>query len=253
MKMLVAARPGQRALIFGLAVASLCLASTRASAAFDLDDVAKRAHELASKDFEDRSRSIPQWLLEITYDQWRDIRFRPDQSHWRSAGLPFELQFFHCGLFYDRSVKMNEIDAEGVHPIAFSPNLFDYGKNDFGSRIPQDLGFAGFRVHYPINKQAYKDEVIVFVGASYMRAVAKDLHFGMSARGLAVDTAMPSGEEFPYFREFWLVRPTKTAADLIIYALLDSQRVTGAYKFVVSPGVHHQGGSRIHASSRASR
>jgi glucans biosynthesis protein len=152
-KMLVAARSGQRALIFGLAIASLCLASTHALAAFDLDDVAKRAHELASKDFEDRSRSIPQWLLEINYDQWRDIRFRPDQSHWRSAGLPFELQFFHCGLFYDRSVKMNEIDAEGVRPIPFSPNLFDYGKNEFGSRIPQDLGFAGFRVHYPINKR----------------------------------------------------------------------------------------------------
>ncbi len=237
MKMLVAARTGQRVLVFGLVIASLCLAPTRTLAAFDLDDVAKRAHELASKDFEDRSRSIPQWLLEVNYDQWRDIRFRPDQSHWRSAGLPFELQFFHCGLFYDRSVKMNEIDAEGVRPIAFSPNLFDYGKNEFGSRIPQDLGFAGFRVHYPINKAAYKDEVIVFVGASYLRAVAKDLHFGMSARGLAVDTAMPSGEEFPYFREFWLVRPTKTASDLIIYALLDSQRVTGAYKFVVSPGV----------------
>ncbi|YBP37837.1 glucan biosynthesis protein [Klebsiella pneumoniae] len=29
----------------------------------------------------------------------------------------------------------------------------------------------------------------------------------MSARGLAIDTALPSGEEFPRFREFWIERP----------------------------------------------
>ena len=105
MKILVAARRGQRVLAVGLAVAAFYFSPPPATAAFDLDDVAKRAHDLANKDFENRARSIPQWLLEITYDQWRDIRFRPDESHWRSAGLPFELQFFHCGLFYDRSVS----------------------------------------------------------------------------------------------------------------------------------------------------
>ncbi|TFH28944.1 MAG: hypothetical protein E4H00_07900, partial [Myxococcales bacterium] len=224
---------------FGLAVAAvlgLVLASSAKSEAFSLDDVAKKAETLAKKDFEDRSRSIPKWLLDMNYDQWRDIRFKTEQSLWRSKGLPFELQFFHLGLYYDRAIKLNEIVGSKVDPVGFSPNQFDYGKNDFGSRIPQDLGYAGFRVHYPINKPQYKDEVIVFVGASYFRAVAKDTVYGQSARGLAVDTALPTGEEFPYFREFWLVRPTKESKSLVIYALLDSQRVTGAYKYTVTPG-----------------
>jgi glucans biosynthesis protein len=236
----VIVRPvGLRSGMLGAAVmmaVALVAAAPEASSGFSLEDVAKKAESLAEKGFEDRSRSIPRWLLDISYDQWRDIRFKTDQSMWRSKGLPFELQFFHCGLYYDRSVKLSEVVGSKVEPIGFSPNQFDYGKNEFGSRIPQDLGYAGFRVHYPINKPGYKDEVIVFVGASYFRAVAKDLVYGQSARGLAVDTALPTGEEFPYFREFWLVRPAKDAKSLVFYALLDSQRVTGAYKFSVFPG-----------------
>ena len=78
--------------------------------------------------------------------------------------------------------------------------------------------------------------MIVFLGASYFRAVGKDEVFGLSARGLAIDTAESWGEEFPWFREFWLVTPAPNAKELTIYALLDSPSVTGAYKFVVAPG-----------------
>lgn len=218
------------------AALALLFTASRPCFAFTFDDVVEKAEKLAAKPFEDRSRSIPDWLLEISYDEWRDIRFKTDGSLWRARGLPFELQFFHCGLYYDRAVAVNEVVGGKAEPVKFSPSQFDYGKNEFGSRVPQDLGYAGFRVHYPINKPDYKDEVIVFVGASYFRAVAKDTVYGQSARGLAVDTALPSGEEFPYFREFWLVRPTATAKTLVLYALLDSQRVTGAYKYTVTPG-----------------
>jgi glucans biosynthesis protein len=60
--------------------------------------------------------------------------------------------------------------------------------------------------------------------------------FGLSSRGLAIDTAESWGEEFPYFREFWLVEPPPDAKSVTIYALMDSPRATGAYKFVVTPG-----------------
>jgi len=120
--------------------------------------------------------------------------------------------------------------------VAFSPSQFDYGKSDFASRVPQDLGYAGFRVHALIKTSNYYDEVIVFLGASYFRAVGKQEVFGLSARALAVDTALPSGEEFPFFKEFWLVTPTDKAKDLTVYALLDSPSVTGAYRFVIQAG-----------------
>src|SRR5262249_38918196 len=113
---------------------------------------------------------------------------------------------------------------------------FDYGHTDFASRVPQKLGYAGFRVHAPIKTPKYFDEVIVFLGASYFRAVGKDQAFGLSARGLAIDTAAPKGEEFPSFEEFWLVTPAAKAKELEIYALLDSVSLTGAYHLVVQPG-----------------
>jgi glucans biosynthesis protein len=210
--------------------------ATRTPVEFGLDTVAARAQELASRSFEDTRGYVPEWLLRITYDQWRDIRFRPEKSLWQKQGLPFEVEFFHPGLFYDRTIAVHSVDATGVHPVPFSPDMFDYGKNDFAARVPADLGFVGFRLHYPLNRQDYKDELIVFLGASYFRAVGKGMGFGLSARGLAIDTALPSGEEFPFFREFWLVRPAANAKEAVIYALLDSPRAAGAYRFRVLPG-----------------
>jgi len=218
-------------------VASLAYPPAHAAVpAFTFDVVAGKAQKLASEPFHDTKGSVPDWLLKISYDQWRDIRFRPDHALWRDKHLPFQVQFFHPGLYYNRTVIVNVVDATGVHPVPFSPDQFDYGKNDFASKVPQDLGFAGFRVHAPFKTPKYYDEVIVFLGASYFRAVGKQGGFGMSARGVAVDTALPTGEEFPYFTEFWLVLPTAKAKEMTIYALLDGPSLTGAYSFVVQPG-----------------
>jgi periplasmic glucans biosynthesis protein len=219
-----------------LTLLTLTLHASSAAAKFDLNTVAERADALAREPFRDVETQVPDWLLKITYDQWRNVRFRPEHALWRTRKLPFEVQFFHPGLFYNRIVVVNTVDSEGVHPIAFSPSLFDYNGNNFGSQVPQDLGFAGLRLHYPINRRDYKDEVAVFLGASYFRAVGKDLVFGLSARGLAIDTALPSGEEFPFFREFWLLRPTAQTRSMTLFALLDSPSLTGAYRFVITPG-----------------
>jgi glucans biosynthesis protein len=219
-----------------VALALLCGSIENAFAAFDMDRVAGYAEELSKTSFKDPAGTVPKWLLDLSYDQWRDIRFRPDRSLWLDGKQRFTVQFFHPGLFYDRVVGINVVDGRGVRQVPFSPSQFDYGKNDFASRVPQSLGYAGFRVHYPINRPDYRDEVIVFVGGSYFRALGKDLAFGLSARGLAIDTALPAGEEFPYFKEFWLVHPLVDATELVIYALLDSPRITGAYRFLVRPG-----------------
>ncbi len=76
----------------------------------------------------------------------------------------------------------------------------------------------------------------MFLGASYFRALGKGLRYGLSARGLAIDTVGGSGEEFPRFSEFWIVRPTADSKVLTIYALLESPRANGAYQFDVHPG-----------------
>jgi periplasmic glucans biosynthesis protein len=216
-------------------MATLCFPAG-SLAAFGFDNVAAIAKKLSEAPFQEPKGEVPDALRKISYDEWRDIRFRPERALWRQRGLPFEVQFFHPGLFYDRIVRIHSVDADGVHPVAFSPEIFDYGKNTFSANVLENLGYAGFRLHYPVNRPEYKDEIAVFLGATYFRAVGKGQVFGLSARGLAVDVGLPAGEEFPHFREFWLVRPAREARDIQVLALLDSRRVTGAYRFVVTPG-----------------
>ena len=229
-------RRRRRLLVVTVALAALSASATRAAGAFDFEKVAAKAARLAAEPHRAPRATVPDWLQKISYDQWRDIRLRPDNALWRDTPLFFQAQFFHLGFLYDRPVSLLVVTDNSVDPIPFSPSKFDYGKNDFASRVPQDLGYAGFRIHHPIKTPDYYDEVIVFLGATYFRAVAKDTGFGLSARGLAVDTAEPWGEEFPWFRRFWLVMPGGDAQQIVVYALLDSPRITGAYRFTIVPG-----------------
>ena len=216
--------------------ATVLLVASVGAHAFSFDDVAKRAAALAAASYKQAPPNLPKPLQALDYDQFRDIRYRPEAAYWRSARLPFELQFFHQGLYYDRPVRINEVSSEGVREIRFDPALFDYGKNALDPKRLRGLGFAGFRVHYTLNTPKYKDEVLAFLGASYFRALGKGQRYGLSARGLAVDTGLISGEEFPRFTEFWIERPDATAKELRIWALLDSPRVTGAYRMLLKPG-----------------
>ena len=217
----------------------LCLALVLpiAAHAFGFEDVAKRARELSGAKFKAPESNLPTELRELGYDAYRDIRYRPEKALWRAEKLPFELMFFHPGRNFQDSVRINTVDANAVHRVEFDPDAFDYGRNKFDPKKLRNLGYAGFRVHYAINRPNYKDEVLVFLGASYFRAVGKGQVYGMSARGLAIDTAAAPGEDFARFTEFWVERPRANATSLVIYALLDSQRMTGAYRFLLTPGV----------------
>ncbi len=228
-----------RILCFSLAATLSCLlcsVEVRADSGFSLADVAAKAQDEASRAYSDPKKSVPDFLLKLTYDQWRDIRFKGEQTLWRAEKLPFQVQFFHPGFYYNRTEKINIIDEDAIKIFPFSPELFDYGANQFKDKIPADLGFAGLRILYPLNKKDQLDDVAVFLGASYFRAVAKNQGYGISARGLAIDTGLDSGEEFPFFKEFWIKKPNSNAKDITIYALLDSKRITGAYRFSIHPG-----------------
>jgi glucans biosynthesis protein len=206
------------------------------AAAFGFDDVAARAKQQAQAPYQSATRTPPAELAKLTYDQYRDIRFRPDHALWHHENLPFELMFFHLGKFQTQSVRINEVTAQGVHHVAYNSSDFNYGHNRLAPQTWGDLGFAGFRAHYPLNRNDYKDEVAVFLGASYFRALGKGLRYGLSARGLAIDTVGGHGEEFPRFTEFWIVKPAANATSLTVYALLDSARASGAYQFDIHPG-----------------
>src|SRR5690606_33516492 len=130
-----------------------------------------------------------------------------------------------------------EVDAQGVRQVPFDPAQFDYGSLQLDPNMLQNLGLAGIRVLNAINDpRKREDEIASFLGATYFRMVGRGQVYGASARGLAIDTAQPSGEQFPRFTEFWVARPSQGDDFLNVYALLDSPSVTGAYRFVIRPG-----------------
>ena len=223
--------------LVGLVAGLSCLLPATIASGFNFEDVAQRARQLAEAAYNGRESSLPKELANLNYDGYRDIRFKPSEAYWRDAKLPFEVTFFHEGWHFREPVKINEIVEKTVREIKFDATRFDYGRNKIDPNQMHGLGFAGFRIHYPINTPKHKDEALVFLGASYFRALGKGQRYGLSARGLAVDTAVGSGEEFPRFVEFWLERPNPSAKALTIYGLLDSRRATGAYRFVLSPGI----------------
>ncbi len=202
---------------------------------FTFETVQRFAQDRASKPYRDRSSKLPEVLARLSYDQYRDIRFRRTSALWYDHAM-FEVQFFHRGFTYDRRVNIYELVGNQVRAVPYNPAMFEFGKLVPAVKLPAELGFAGFRVHYPLNTPAYKDEVLVFLGASYFRVLGRNQLYGLSARGLAINTATEGGEEFPYFTDFWLARPDPQQRSLTIFAVLDSPSVTGAYQFELRPG-----------------
>jgi periplasmic glucans biosynthesis protein len=220
-----------------LIAASLVVLHSGAVGAFDFDDIARKAESLAREPYRADRRMAPAELQALNYDQYRDLRFRPDRALWRAEKLPYEVMFFHLGgEFQTLPVRMNEIVSGNERHIAYDSSAFNFGKNNLSPKKWGDVGFAGFRAHYPLNNTEYKDEVAVFLGASYFRALGAGQRYGLSARGLAIDTVGGQAEEFPRFVEFWFVRPAADAKTFTAFALLDSPRASGAYRFDVHPG-----------------
>lgn len=206
------------------------VSAAQAQAQEFFDTLIARAKESATKDYV-KEAPVPD-TANLGYDTYRGIRFRPDSILWREGGSGFHVEFFPTGFIYQTAVKLNVIPRKGAATeLSPSPDMFDFGKD----QPPAKIGFAGFKVTYPLQTMKF-DEIVSFLGASYFRPIGRGQAYGASARGLAIDTAQPRSEEFPEFREFWLVEPAPGAKSLTIYALLESPGASGAYAFTVTPG-----------------
>src|SRR3954467_2616422 len=206
---------------------------------FRYEDVVRRARDLAGAPFDATLPPLPEPLNRLDFDAYRDIRFRPERALLGSAGGPFRMQMFHLGFLYTRPVTVNVIRDGVPTPVPYQPQLFDYGRTKIERPLPVNLGFAGFRLHYPLNNPRVFDEVIAFLGASYFRFLGRDQRYGLSARGLALNVEAKEAkdpEEFPVFREFWVEIPQGATDRAIVYALLDGPSTTGAYRFEIYPG-----------------
>ncbi len=169
----------------------------------------------------------PELIQRIDYDAYQQIKYRPDWAIWAEGDGPFPVELFHVGEFFKEPVRIFVVEREGrAREVRYGNDLFSYGTSDFARQLPPDTGFAGFRVMTARGEPDW----LSFLGASYFRSPGETRQYGLSARGLAINTAMPTPEEFPRFTNFWLEQ-IPGAKDLVVNALMESPSVTGAYRF----------------------
>ncbi|WP_240602311.1 glucan biosynthesis protein [Paracoccus endophyticus] len=206
--------------------------------AWSFDRVAERAAELAGKDYARPVANLTAPFADLGYDAYRGIRFRREADPWKLPG--FGLDLLPPGMLYTDPVAINLVENGTVRALPFDPSVFQFDTISFppdaAAAAPGDMGWSGFRLRANLNRPDHLDELAVFQGASYFRALSRGARYGQSARGLALGTGSAEGEEFPAFREFWIHRPGPRDRAVTVQALLDSPSVAGAYEFIITPG-----------------
>lgn len=204
---------------------------------FNFDILKKMAADLAKKPYGGAPAPLPETLASLTPQAYNQIQYDAGHSLWNNiSDRELDIQFFHVGMGFKRRIKMFSVDndSEEAREIHFRPELFKYHQAKVDTRQLEgknDLGFAGFRA-FKKPELAQRD-IVSFLGASYFRAVDNTYQYGLSARGIAVNTFRSGEEEFPDFTAFWFDTPEASDTTFTVYALLDGASITGAYKFII--------------------
>ena len=205
-----------------------------ASQRFDFAWLKGQARGRAQSVYRPVQNVLPTVLAELDWDRYQAISFRPERGLWVGSNVGFQVRFFHLGRTFNTSVQMYEVVNAQARLIRYDPAMFDLRKSGVDPKLlRRDLGFAGFRVQFHTD---WDNDIVAFLGASYFRAVGGEKQYGLSARGLAIDTGSDRPEEFPTFEAFWLERPGGATSRLTVYALMDSPSIAGAYRFDITPG-----------------
>lgn len=208
-----------------------------AATPFSFDLLAEEMKALATQPHQPATRP-ESFLDQLTYDDYRLIQFRDRAARWPGDDSSFRVYAFHMGWLFEEPVLVYEVAGGQAVPMVFSTDDFRY-QNELATRVPEHAelpGVAGVRLNAPLNRADMFDEVVAFLGASYFRALGRGNAYGLSARGLAINTALAAGEEFPRFSRFYLEKPAPFAREVVVHATLESTSCTGAYRFVIRPG-----------------
>jgi len=197
---------------------------------FAADTVLKAASALAASPYKAPDTPLPSQFSGLTFEQYAAISRKPGTAIWTGDKLGFALEPLHRGFVYTTPIAVNIVENGMSERLVYDPADYDFGKLQPPSGAG-DIGFSGLRI-LGDSDQGFQD-VAIFQGASFYRSRARGQNFGVTARGLAIRTGDDPGEEFPLFREFWVEKPAPASNTLTVHALLDSQSVTGAYRFTV--------------------
>ncbi|RIX99263.1 glucan biosynthesis protein G [Aureimonas flava] len=210
--------------------------------AFSFDALSNAMRARAAAPWSEPARDLPQPIADLDYDSYRRILYRRDQTVWANEPLNFHLQAYFPGFLYKDTTRLFVGDGTRFQPQIFSGANFEFlaplDPSTFQNiQLP---GVAGFRLNYPLDRPDLYDELVSFLGASYFRALGMNNRYGLSARGLAINTATAVAEEFPRFTAFYIVKPQPGQEGIQIFAELEGPSMAGAYAFQVRPGVETQ-------------
>ncbi len=177
----------------------------------------------------------PSVLLHFGKQAYSKLIWNGVVPDWHLASR-FALAFQPVGYLYRQSVSTYVVRGKHVEKLAFAPTSFGI-QSAAAHHLPHILPIAGINLAYAFNEGHPADEFLSLLGASYFRAVGRSQWWGLSARGLAVNTAVANlKEEFPSFSSVWIFVPPANAHSLTVLAQLDGPSVTGAYRFLITPG-----------------
>jgi len=197
---------------------------------FAFEEVKRRARTLAGSPY-GRLPAPPAALTRaIDYDAFSQIAYKASATLWGQAPGDRGVRFFPLGKPAPTPVEISIVSAGEARAVLYSPDLFDAPTASPFHGLGAQAGFAGFKL---ITADPQTDW-LAFLGASYFRAADPFNQYGLSARGVTIDTAAPSPEEFPLFRAFWIDAPA--SGPIVIFALLDGPSLTGAFRMTHARG-----------------
>lgn len=219
---------------------------------FDFELFSARMKDMAGQPFEPAKFDLPAVFSDLDYDGYRFIQFRADHALWAEDGFGYHVHAFHPGWLYQEPVKVFEIKDGRASPIVFGADDFDYHNAALQDRVADTTfpGVAGIRINYPVNSTDRMDELVTFLGASYFRALGRNNVYGLSARGLLLNSWVDVPEEFPRFSEFYIEHPSDAGGPVVVYAALESPSVTGAYRFIITPADETQQATVMNVTAR---
>ncbi|MEQ1717621.1 MAG: glucan biosynthesis protein D [Hyphomicrobium sp.] len=197
--------------------------------AFSFETLRSFAAGLARQPYVPAVVPSPEVLEEVDYDQYQKIRYRPEKSVRLEPDGRIPVQFFHLGKYATEPVRMHVVEDGKAREVLYTSSLFDIPPGHAALKLKTGAGFAGFRVM----ASDLKTDWFAAMGASYFRTSGPYNQYGLSARGVAIDTAMPNPEEFPRFSHYWLEGGGRGQPPLTIFALLEGPSLTGAYRMTV--------------------
>ncbi|MBV5263628.1 glucan biosynthesis protein [Pinisolibacter aquiterrae] len=201
---------------------------------FSFSGLVGRARDMAAKAYLAPRKPAPEIVDQIGYEQHGKIKFRSDHALFSDEKGVYPVTFFPVGKYFPKTIKMHAVDGDKAAEVLYEPEYFDMPDDSPAAKLPEDTGFAGFQIREAKSRPDWTTkDWCAFLGASYFRAIGSLGEYGLSARGVTVDTASPKPEEFPDFTEFYLQPASAETQPVVVYALLDGPSITGAYKFTI--------------------